>query len=1216
MEEKVFTPNQQNALGLDRHISLTANAGSGKTAVLVERYLKIAVEKNIDLSKIVAITFTEKAAAELYSKISEAIEHNIVKAPQDRKHNYISLRRQLYSAKVSTIHSFCTEVLREFAVDADIDTGFSVADDTQSRELIAISFEEFRKEFFSPDFPQEKKESVKSLIRLFGSWAKLSEIISLLISKRKHLSLLKDRLYSKKPAEISASFNEIYSCQLDLIIRSFASDFIEITRSAFGDGFLPPKKGRENDKKNVNILLAKFEQGLANNINPLELLNIIGAIRDIPFTKSGFREFYKKHFDELTTSRLNYYGKVFNLLKCEAADFLLHKDLAVMGKSLIDVYNNVVNRYDEKKRNKGILDFEDLLLKTEQVISIESIRDILKSRLNYIMIDEYQDTNEIQYNIFLPLVNFLHENNFFVVGDEKQSIYMFREAELEVFRTTKEDIKRETGETGVLELEESFRMTPALALFSNVVFSRLMESPLPLFNEVGYSPIVCAKNEDLQSKIEILLADKTNDESIGDIKAEEIKLVAKRIKQLKNEVDRLNYRDIALLCRKRSIFSSIEKVFPAENIPYSVIGGDGFYQRQTVYDIYNYLSFIVNKEDDLALVGLLRSPFFMLSDAEILEVSLENMNSPYGISVSLWDKLQAFSLRTSLYQETVAGLLDNLKASSTVELVSLIRKITGEGYFLSVIASGKNGKAEIDNLEKLVKIAGDFAAKGFRTLYDFTVFLREAIENEDKEGLASPPDDSDTVKVLTIHKAKGLQYKAVFVVNMDTVPDSRGAVAKVIKVSKDSGLLTKLPVNNDFTAGYVETPVQKTYEFIRLKKELAEAIRLFYVAVTRAENYLFLSGAKTSESFKEPSFFSFLSRGLRNSFSGDNIELKGLLNRALLENGKYKISGNEETIIIPIIRDIQSKPEKPSSEPHSPPAEIFHVNIDNTVEFPSDEIYSATKISTFLQCPLKYKLSYEYGFGKFAYLTPPPQTDSNNNRNFHEFNPEEDDNLKSDSETPSVYNKISLFKGSIIHAALEKDVQINDIDSLIETILRNETDFTRYNLIPLESLTDKVKKILGTFYESGTYDSLSSFRNYKNEFKVSLRDSDYILYGIIDKVIFDGENKMIIVDYKTDNIWPPDEKTIISRGREYINQLLFYAYLLSKVVENREIEIRIVFVSYPGTVVSELVNPDSVRAFGSAIGECVRAIRAKQFQKNLKHCDSCQFSLNNGKCII
>ena len=164
--EKKSTPNQERALSLDKHISLTANAGSGKTAVLVDRYLKIAIEQKTELSKIVAITFTEKAASELYAKISQRIEdlaENELTA--SKKQEYYNLRRKLFTAKISTIHSFCIDILREFSVEANIDANFSVADTAYSNERIELSLEEVKRKYVS-----ENLDTFKSLIRPFGSW--------------------------------------------------------------------------------------------------------------------------------------------------------------------------------------------------------------------------------------------------------------------------------------------------------------------------------------------------------------------------------------------------------------------------------------------------------------------------------------------------------------------------------------------------------------------------------------------------------------------------------------------------------------------------------------------------------------------------------------------------------------------------------------------------------------------------------------------------------------------------------------------------------------------------------------------------------------------------------------------------------------------------------------------------------------------------------------
>ena len=172
-------------------------------------------------------------------------------------------------------------------------------------------------------------------------------------------------------------------------------------------------------------------------------------------------------------------------------------ELAYFGKIFIYFFNKSLNLYSEKKKQEGYLDYEDILLFTQNILENEDVRKSLSEKFKYIMIDEYQDTNELQYNIFLPILDYLKCGNLFVVGDEKQSIYMFRDAELEVFNKTKLEIIHHAGKESLLTLPDSFRMAPNICVFVNSLFRKLFENPNPLFNEVEHSDIVCARNDDI-----------------------------------------------------------------------------------------------------------------------------------------------------------------------------------------------------------------------------------------------------------------------------------------------------------------------------------------------------------------------------------------------------------------------------------------------------------------------------------------------------------------------------------------------------------------------------------------------------------------------------------------------------------------------------------------------------------------------------------------------
>ncbi|MDP3442010.1 MAG: 3'-5' exonuclease, partial [Ignavibacteria bacterium] len=344
-------------------------------------------------------------------------------------------------------------------------------------------------------------------------------------------------------------------------------------------------------------------------------------------------------------------------------------------------------------------------------------------------------------------VDYLKSGNLFIVGDEKQSIYRFRNAEIEIFSRTKLEIasNSETGKT--LNLPHSFRMYPNIVLFVNYLFSKMLTEYNPELGELEYSELICAAQTEEIGNIEIL---------IGNEDLEEAELIARKIKKLVAEAEVSEYSEIGILCRKRKMFEALELKFANHKIPYSIIGGKGFYQQQVIYDIYNYLSVLLNNDDDAAMIGVLRSPFFNLSDSQILKLNQRN-------GKSLYEKLKDASILNSEYNNAYHIISSNILITRSVDIPQLIRKILNETNYWTIISSRKNSEQDIANLNKIIRIARNYSDKLFSHLFDFTQELRKEILDNEDEGHAQLSEGHNKVKIMTIHQAKGLEFKVVFV---------------------------------------------------------------------------------------------------------------------------------------------------------------------------------------------------------------------------------------------------------------------------------------------------------------------------------------------------------------------------------------------------------------------------------------------------------------------
>lgn len=1179
-----ITPHQQAALNYKEHISLTANAGSGKTFVLSRRYVEIALKEDVSLRNIVAITFTDKAAGELYRKISEEVQRRYLETTDYHEKKIIErIRRQLVSANISTIHSFCIDILREFPLEAELDANFTPIDQNLSDELLDLSVEETIKHYIADE---ENSSKLKYLIRIFASKNVLKNVVSSLIQKRKNILKLASTVYTQGEEEISSFFFENFEKYVSAIVeRNKEKVLSDLGR--INDTVLSHKPDNPLALEIKSLLCRLSETESFKLLLPLlrELKAKVLTSSNSSVKKVGYLNKEREILTEEIKSVEEYFSEIsgFDLPEDHEA---VELELARFGKNLIEVFNSALDTYNEKKRQNGYLDFEDILILTQNILVKEDVCRALRDKFQYVMIDEYQDTNEVQYEIFMPILDYLRQGNLFIVGDEKQSIYMFRDAELRVFNRTKEDIMIASGQKNLLNLPDSFRMAPAICLFTNYIFRSLFDNANPAYNEVNYCDLVCAKDETVPGGVEIILAEKTDEINT------EAEMIARRIVSLTQNDgtegdDLIRFDDIAILCRKRKSFEELERAFNRYHIPFTIVGGTGFYQKQLVADIYNYLSFLLNRENDAALVSILRSPFFSLSDVEIYEISLMN-------KYCFWDSLQAYAAGSPRIQEIASILLNNLVLVHQYDLTSLLRKIIRESSYLTVLSSKPNGLQEIANLEKLIAISHNFSVSGYKTLYDFINYLSDAIINIDDEGQASVALESACVKIMTLHQAKGLEYKAVFLYACHEYTQQDTVKAKSVIINKDFGLLTSVPVDNNYFEDYRQAPVVALHNFIAKKKNLAEIKRLLYVGVTRAKNYLYISATHKDFKFNAESFMSLILTGLKVKLPVETIEITFEQNfLRSLEDGFANETKNL-SLNIRVQNEVGLVSPIEISDSSSNLSEKI-LKTDPILDAQEDETISATKIAVYTQCPMKYYLTYELGYSKLL------KTFERDSAHF---------DFKQEDENSS--SSFADVKGKVMHSLLEHEVMPGQFENSLDEIIRSQLHFVDATEENIKTIKQAIIEDMNSYLSSETSREIRSYSSFKNEFELLVREKDFYLYGIVDKLVVE-DKRAIIIDFKSDGI---SAKEIASRQEHYFPQLKFYAYLISKLYpEVEEVEIRLVFLKHPEVEARSILKKDEIEIIGMELYGVVDKIRKMEFNKNPKHCFHCYYS-SGSRCIM
>ncbi len=1188
----ILTPHQSKALSINKSISLTANAGSGKTFVLAQRFLEIIIKTSTPLSQVAAITFTEKAAGELYKRISEELNKLlIVTTDSDLKHHIEKIRKRLVSVKISTIHSFCIDLLREFPVEASIDANFIPIDEQKASELIDLAIETKLKEMLKSTNDQS---DVKLLIRLLGSKNNLVSELSEMISKKKNVLHLIDKNYSLSENEIAKNLFRLFKSNLKIVLEKVLPEVLtqlEIINNKVFDYNLNNKLAIETKHCLESI---RAEENEIDVFRKLQELRGKILIKDGSVRKQGYLP--SKEQSEIQSLIENVENFFSDLDEIELADNhnAMEIELAKYGMALIRIFRDVLAAFEFKKSEIGVLDFEDILLKTKMLFENESVRKALSGKYKFLLVDEYQDTNQIQYEIFLPLVDDLKKGNLFIVGDEKQSIYRFRDAELQVFSKTKSDIQEAYGNDSLLTLPDSFRMAPSICLFVNSLFENLFTEPRLFFNEVSASDLVCARSDGFEGHVEFLIA--ADEDASTD--TNEAELIAKRIIKLKQEQkSRLSYwNEIAILVRKRAAFAELQNAFIKFQIPFKVVGGTGFYQKQSISDIYNYFAFLLNEKDDAALIGVLRSPFFLVSDVNLLELSMFE-------GESFWEKIKkASASQIKFWAEKFQILNENKELSSRINISLLLRKILKESDFISTISSRIDGAQEISNLNKLISITNEFFNDEFNTLYDYASFLNEAISRSEDEAQGHIEATNDGVHILTIHQAKGLEYPAVFLFKCNDTTQVNKVKSRSFTVDKIFGLLTKVPLNENYFGDYFSAPIVGVYNYIESNKEIAELKRLLYVGLTRAKDFLFISYTDEGKSLKKKSFAALINEGLQQKLTSDKVMFEGELIFLHKENETYTNLTKSLKTEIPVLRHIEYSEQIIKKD--NPDIKNKKLILSGIKDESKGEVISATRFSTFSTCPLKYNLQYNYKLGELI-------QQSYQYKRTLKFNFEDDYNRRELSshlfDDDSTITEFVKFKGQLIHYILRKNISKENLSEFVEEKLKNN-----FNEAILESLRPEIMNDLICFYDSNEFKSIDSFINYKNEFEAYLKVEDFYLFGIIDKIII-GDSKLIIIDYKTDNI-NPDQIHLSSQ--KYLPQLNFYAYIISRLFNKKfEIEGRIIFIKYPDNPFIFNFNETMDQHINFGIKSMIHSIRNNNYSVNLEACKSCIFADENKRCI-
>jgi len=799
---------------LTRSLTVEAGAGTGKTTLLVDRILSLLRNQKASLEQIVAITFTEKAAGELKVRLREAIEKAIPPSRDGERESFQQALGDLERAPISTIHSFCASLLRERPVEAKIDPNFEPMDEMGLEML----FQEVWELWLSQELGK-KSAPLRRALTLGMSLADLASLV-------RHLYDNRD-LIAKDPLPRPSYSTEAF-------IQNFKTGMKEALK-------LARDCQKEEDKGFQNIQMLK-EKVPALEEAPPERKEIL-ILRELLIKSAGNKqnwkppsscEAQKQIFDELA-------GELEELKRSIRAETIV---------DLVEWLRGFLKAIEEEKAQRGVLDFQDLLLLARILLRDDKeVRRYFQEKFLYILVDEFQDTDPLQVEVVFFLAEDgaraetwegveISPGKLFLVGDPKQSIYRFRRADIETYEKAREQL---TKKGGGLKIRQNFRTVPSIISWVNRVFEPLIQPSDQGYFQPGYIPLVA--HEDRKESIKsqpgvILLAPPPDfdpeEASAPFVRQKEAQSIAALIEEMaggknrdqwmiydkkEGDIRPVYFRDIALLFPALSGIEIYEEALKDRGIPFRLDGGKEFYLRQEVRSLLCSLRVLDDPADKISLVAALRCPFFGFSDEEIfLFVSSGNrLNYLERPPEKKSDFSEAFSLLRQLHEKrnavpissTVADLLSRTKALES----SLFRH---------------GGEQVAANLRKILDQARAFEKERSTTFRRFVEWLGSREEEGIREG-ESPwsEEGEENVKLLTVHKAKGLEFPVVILANLAT---ERNRKQQFIPQRLQGRF--QLAIGDFRTTGYDSALEQE-----KAKME-AEDRRLFYVAATRARDHL------------------------------------------------------------------------------------------------------------------------------------------------------------------------------------------------------------------------------------------------------------------------------------------------------------------------------------------------------------------------------------------
>ena len=1208
-----WTKEQKQAIyEKDSNILVAAAAGSGKTAVLVERIINKIINENIDIDKLLVVTFTNAAASEMRERILNAIYKKLEETKNEQEE--AKLQRQitlLNKASICTIDAFCLDVIKNNFYELEISPNYRIADTAEIELLKQEKLEEL--------FEEKYEEEDKNFINLIHTYTTYKDDTPLKEIILKIYNQIQSNPFPEKWLE-----EQVEKFNISDLTKDFGeTEWGKILLKDIEEEVIDCQSILQEELKNLNQYpeLDKYSQTIVNDIEQLYGLRINLNSWDKAYIISQNLEFVTwprsskitlEAKDLAKTARDNVKKK----LKKKTDKYLIftseeaNRDISDMYEKL-KALKEIIFEYGIKlaraKREKNMLDFNDIehfalnILVKENDGKIEQTEVAKKYQEKFveIAIDEYQDSNLIQEYI---LSSISRKNNMFMVGDVKQSIYKFRQARPDLFLTKYNTYKlkenQNENEDLKIQLFKNFRSRKNVLDFTNAVFENLMtENPWEIeyseeeylnlgadykemsqdlrieINAIDLSEDLATEQSDITNNFENAVSDfneyneQEEEEHIQDVELE-ARYVAKRIKELveskyqvydtkKQEFRAIKYKDIAILLRSTKVSAPIyEKELAKENIPVFSDSSTEYLGSIEIQTIMSLLRIIDNPLQDIPLVTVLRSSIANFTDNDLVQIRLNDQYDNF-YNAMLKTKLTADEKLKNKIDSFLIHLENWRNSKEYLSLDELIWKIYLETGYYNYVGVMPNGTLRQANLKMLFERAKQYESASFKGLFNFINFIEKIHLGSGDLGSAKIiSENENVVRIMSIHKSKGLEFPVVFLSNTGKSINLMDLKQNIL-LHNEIGIGTKY-IDYDMQIEY-DTLTKSAISNKLLLEAYAEEMRILYVALTRAKEKLIVTGAysnvqETIEKMEElikryPKTSEKISPILIKKYKKyldwmilvykyNKEQIEDICTFNVINKKEINTKSNEKQINFDeILQKIENKEMN----------KLRYEKIIQMLQYKYPDILLSTIPTKASVSKLKEKMNEELEFEKIMVSREnEDQTQLDTKFAKPKFLTEQEEKISSSQ------------KGTLLHLCMQKlknkkDYSQQDIKDLIEEMrLKNQITDKQQEAINLNKIYKftqneiwkRMQKSKILQKEKAFYINIPINTIYK---EADLQ-GDILVQGIIDLYFVDEDDKLVLLDYKTDYIEQGKEQSLI---KKYKVQLDLYKNALEEALKRK-----------------------------------------------------------------